>query len=252
MLDQRKDVPMAGAVLHLEFAPRSSFNRVIAAETAFLSLASAVGEEVTEVRDPLDWQLTSAVTESDLIRIQLVPERRSDRIDVSAPLRVVDAVVDGVSTLAHSDDRPAYFNDDALQGVEDLTQLRNDVRELSIRNGDRGALLDAAVEMHVKQFLQLSYSEIGSVEGTLEGVILHHDRYFNVYDFLTGKRVRCNFGHRIDLGTITEALERRVAVYGTVNVRSNGQPVTMTAEQLDIFPDERDLPNIGSVQGIIR
>lgn len=113
------------------------------------------------------------------------------------------------------------------------------------------AITAAGVGRHVSELLGARYTDYGSIEGRLEGVIVHGDRYFNVYDELTGRRFRCYFGNRISVRRVADALEQRVAAYGMINYRASGEVATVLAEELYVFPSVDLLPNADDVRGIL-
>jgi hypothetical protein len=129
----------------------------------------------------------------------------------------------------------------------------DDYRSEARRLGDRRAHRQSdRLVAHVDSVLGNIVSAIGSVEGRLEGLNVHgSNRYFNVYDDLTGERVQCQFGHRIDVAKIGGAVERRVSVSGEIRYRETGEIVNVIAHSLDVFPQESDLPSADDVYGII-
>lgn len=98
-----------------------------------------------------------------------------------------------------------------------------------------------------------SYRSYGSIDGHIEGINLHDRKRFWVYDALTGRRVTCEFGDRIEIERIADALakKRRVEVYGTVSYRTDDQIASMLADTLYVFPDASTLPTADDVRGIL-
>lgn len=105
---------------------------------------------------------------------------------------------------------------------------------------------------NVDSILGTTISSIGTIEGTLEAFSVHGAaRYFNVYDALTGERIRCDCGHRIEMAQIGGAAERRVAVHGEIKYRKTGEIVNVLAQSMEMFPTEDELPLADAVRGIL-
>jgi hypothetical protein len=93
-----------------------------------------------------------------------------------------------------------------------------------------------------------AYRSIGSVEGRLEMVSIHHRPRFTVYHSRTNKAVRCDFAHE-DLGTITAALGRRVVVSGVVHSNAKGEPLRVDVERIALVGREEEPPSTASLAG---
>jgi len=168
--------------------------------------------------------------------------------------QLTNAIVQGLATVERAAERPAYFTDRALEIARRLgtdaatpgTRLRfHDARA-------RSFTVTSQLVANVDSILGQTITAIGTIEGRLEAFNVHgNSRYFNVYDDLTGERVRCDFAHRIDVREIGSAVERRVAVHGQIEYRSSGEIVRLIASSLDLFPEEDDLPSSESVRGIL-
>jgi hypothetical protein len=112
--------------------------------------------------------------------------------------------------------------------------------------------LDAQFLANIEQMLGGIVRAIGTIEGRLEAVNVHGGvRHFYVYDSLTGERVMCDFGHRVASEQVGHALEHRVAVHGEITYRESGSVVRMSAQSLELFPPEEELPSSDDVRGIL-
>jgi hypothetical protein len=198
------------------------------------------------------WLLAHATTDNVIrLRLRAVP----DRDDVAASLmpQVVGAVAAGFTQIQQTATRPPFFNDTALERVADLSDLAHDLGQMRVVNGTIGTDLTQSAANNVRSLLGPSYSSIGSVEGWLQAVNLHERHTFHVYDTLHNRRIRCEFGDRIPVPRVAEALGRgsRVTVYGTVRYRSDDEVESVLADELVEFPDDADLPSAYDVRGIL-
>lgn len=256
MSDQVDHVDEAEHYVRLQFGLRQPFARVLKIEDDFNKLVSAVtGEVVGDVPADVDWILASAST-NGVVLLNLTPQVHGD--DTVSPeterqmsTRIVDAVVDGFVSLEQTDDAlPDFFNDEALDAAVDLARAGQDVRDLGIRNGHRQTALTDRTAFNAKALLAPLYRDFGTIEGTIESINVHKDRYFRLYESLTGRGVRCNFGHRIDLQHLTSLVERRVAVRGLISYNRSGQAGLMRAETVNAFPSEDQLPRLSDMRGM--
>lgn len=245
MSDQVDEVDDTEHFVRLQFGLRQSFSRVVRIEDDFHKVVSAVGGEVVRgVKANVDWLLDSA-SSNGVVVLNLTPRVYGDatastRTETST--RIVDAVVDGFIGLEQSADvPPPYFNDDALDAAVDLARAGQEVRDLGIRNGHRQTALTDRTAVNARTLLAPLYRDFGTVEGTIESINVHKDRYFRLYDSLTGRGVRCNFGRRIELAELVPFLERRVAVRGLISYNRGGKPLQVRAESVTPFPPDDEI-----------
>ena len=53
------------------------------------------------------------------------------------------------------------------------------------------------------------------------------------------------------LADVIAAFGKRAEVYGRIHYDKNGRPARVNVEEIDIFPDNADLPNFKDVKGIL-
>jgi len=158
-------------------------------------------------------------------------------------------VTNGLKQIQREAVRPPHFTDQALEKTRDIIEM---IRKTEGTLAVDSTRLDEHVVTNVNEVLGAVVTGIGSVEGRLEAFNVHgNNRYFNVYDSLTGARVRCDFGHRIPAYEVGAAAERRVVVHGEIRYREDGQIVNVVAHTLEVLPDEGDLPSANDVLGIL-
>ncbi len=112
--------------------------------------------------------------------------------------------------------------------------------------------LTAKLIRHVEAVLTPDITSIGTVEGYLEGLIIHGKRRFLIYDTLTGHQVTCYFGERVNWHQVYEAFGKRVAATGFIESRATGERVRLTVSRLHVFNDENVLPSHESVLGALK
>lgn len=219
-------------------------------------IREVAGEVTGEGKDSVRWVIEDIRRESPL-RLALSP--RPARDDVSPDLvgRVATAVTEGIATIEARPERPPHFNDTALERAKDLaTRLGDDVRAIRFRsqNGSPSALVTVTQRLaaNVQELVGPQLERFGSVEGRLEGLVVHERRVFYVWEVLTNRRVECVFGDRIELDKVLAAFGRRVSVRGLIRTRRTGEKLSIEAKELFVFPAEEELPSVEDVQKIMR
>ena len=227
-------------------------SKLVDAQRTFLSLANAVGDSVAGVDEGAATWVVSDVKPGSL-DVVLRPEPASARVPQELMPRIVRAVSQGMATLQRHAVRPANFNDRALQHARELARLQGDqLRSIEIRDGHSGTAVTEILATNVDLVLGQPIKEFGVIEGRLEAVSLHgQKRRFFVYDALSGTRVECLIGHRIPADEIGRGLEKRVAVVGEISYRDSGEIINISAQELEVFAPESELPTADEVRGIL-
>lgn len=235
--------------LHLDVGRRSPFATVVEAERDFQSIVSGVAHDLAG-RDPFQWILEN-VFEERLLRFQITPDLTAKGANPELARDVVEAVAAGVEGLATSTNPPEHFSYDTLRAVQRLGSRRRELGHVAIRNGSHGGEIDGQLVLNLSEVLSPSFTEYGSIEGTLESLNIHKgNRYFRIYDVLTGRGVRCHFAKRIPIAEIRSAVDRRVAVGGEIDYRADGTPMECRAHDLSVFPPDSELPDFDSLRGL--
>jgi hypothetical protein len=124
---------------------------------------------------------------------------------------------------------------------EFMVQLGIDSRDIDFNQ---------ALIANIDEIIGGKYQSFGTVEGVLKAIDVSRRPVFRVYSLLTNKSVKCYFKPDL-LDNIKEYLEKRVSVSGIVTSREDGEKIGIKVESIDIFPDEKDLPSIEEIIGIL-
>jgi hypothetical protein len=87
-----------------------------------------------------------------------------------------------------------------------------------------------------------------TIEGSLETVTIHRGDAFDVFDQLTGTRVRC----MLPEGKIQDAvaaLGKRVSVSGRAKFSEKGRPLSIEVETIRVLRDKVGLPKASDFEG---
>ena len=105
---------------------------------------------------------------------------------------------------------------------------------------------------HVESVLSPEVRTIGTIEGELEGLIIHGRKRFLLYDRLTGRQVICYFGHAVSWEELRDVFGKRMAVTGEIRSRRSGERASIDVSSYYVFPPEHELPSAQDVRGLIR
>jgi len=230
--------------LRLELTGQVTLARLGEALEAWTTLLREVGREVTGVggRDAIRYVITEAKGGS--FSLAVAPQAAKKEVRAAVVPRIAATVTSGLRALERSPKRPKHFNDAALESLRNLAHLTGpETPSVKVSNGSGSAVaLSNRMVEHVDAVLEPEFESIGTVEGQLEGLIIHGKRRFLVYDPLTGRQVTCYFTSRVQWEAVLKAFGKRVAVTGAIRSRSSGDRVSIVASRLFVFPAEDDLP----------
>jgi len=210
--------------VHLHLDGQVTLSRLGEALDAWTDLLREVATSVAGAtsRDAVRFVVTEAKAGS----FDLAARPQAAKRDVPAAImpRIAKAMTTGLRTLERSATRPKHFNDTALLKLRDLGKLTSaETPIIKVGNGAKAIPLSARLLANVEAVLAPEVTSIGTVEGKLEGLIIHGKNRFLVFDPLTGRQVTCYFGERIGYDDVLRAFGKRVAVTGWIRSRRSGE-----------------------------
>ena len=240
--------------LHLDVGGQvtlASLTRLVESWTGFLG---EVGKSVTgnPAMDAVRYVVTQASGGSFALGVR--PQPAKDGVPMSMMPRIAGTVTSGIRTLNREAKRPAHFSDNALARLRDLVRLVGpETLSLKVSNG-RGHPVDlsSAVLANVDAVLAAEVHTIGTIEGELEGLIIHGAKRFLLYDALTRRRVTCYFGDAMSWEGLRDVFGKRMAVTGGIRSRRSGERASINVSSYYVFPEESELPSADEVRGLIR
>jgi hypothetical protein len=168
--------------------------------------------------------------------------------------RIAKTITAGIHLLEHTAKRPKHFSDTALIKLRDLALLTGpETPTVKLGNGAGSAMpLSSRLVAHVEAVLAPEFESIGTVEGKLEGLIIHGKNRFLIFDPLTNRQVVCYFGGRVEWDQVLKAFGKRVAATGVIHSRRDGEKVSVNVTQLHVFPVDEELPSSADVLGLLK
>lgn len=197
-------------------------------------------------RGSIDWEI-SALKKSGPAIVVFIGHLKTPPKDILPDIR--RAVLEGVRTLSQSDHRPRWYNDSALEKLKLLAEQHSTMDEIAVIVDEKEEPLRTTVIQKIDRLRQNEYEAIGSIVGCLDSITVNGDVKWRVISESTGKPVACHFANRAILDASRDLLGRRVAVSGTVKSNYLCEPISLDAEEYEVWPDRQDLPSISAMSG---
>ena len=240
--------------LRLELEGQVTLQRLGEALDAWTDLLQEVGRDVAGAasRDAVRFVITEAKGGSLTLGVRPQPGKKS--VPVAVMPRISKTLTAGIRALEHSAKRPKHFSDTALIKLRDLARLTSpETPSVKVSNGiGSGITLSSRLVEHVEAVLAPELESIGTVEGRLEGLILHGKSRFLIFDPITSRQVVCFIGGRVEWQQVRDALGKRVAATGRIHSRRSGEKVSVFASRFEVLLEDSDLPSAADVLGILK
>ena len=229
--------------------PLLSFDKFRKAQEELATILCEVDQNLAENQRPsVSWVVSSISSGSVHLTVKGIPK---DDIEVFQVAEVVRAVESGIATLEERPERPPFFSDRALESAKALASLvGKDILMIQVGVNSQKVNLTKHLVANVDELIGANYKSFGSVEGLLKAIDLSRKPLFRIYDLITNKSIKCYFSSNF-IGQIKDALDKRVAVYGLIRSREDGQKVSIEVEEMEVFPGEQELPSIEDILGIL-
>jgi hypothetical protein len=130
-------------------------------------------------------------------------------------------------------------------------------REAQAREAQARADLEAVsgdmeqAQETIREDFRVDYKDYGTVEGRLEAIQDQGGLELRVRDAALRITVKCYVPEDM-LAEAFGNFRKRVEVAGLVHYRRNGTPVSIEASAIAPLPDDRDLPSIDDIRGLLR
>jgi hypothetical protein len=121
---------------------------------------------------------------------------------------------------------------------------------LSVKSDGLQHHITRKISAHVDALIGSDYKSLGTIEGRLRTVTEAGGVHFVVQDPVTHNSVRCNIGDD-DVDRYLAAFRKRVAVYGEIRYRKDGEPVSIAVHDFRVLREGHELPKAKDVKGIL-
>lgn len=219
------------------------------AVTAFVGLLEAITQAVCRDEPAVEWRMT--VKRGS----QLVGALAAEGANPAHLQKIQSLFARGLAQFEDSGEVPPIFSDTAVRHVRNLSAVAaarpDDDTRVGIWVRRQRREVTPRINATAKATLQTGFDEIGSVEGQLSVLSERGELHFVIFEPIWDKPVRCVVPERL-LARAMDLWRRRVSAHGLVHYRPDGIPTKIDADEIDIFPEDQDLPSLDDVEGILR
>lgn len=177
--------------------------------------------------------------------------QRAEPIFIPATIKAIN---EGVDLLEKRAERPLYWSDVALKRAKELADLvdptAKGVEQIMIRADRTSKRVTRRTSAHVEALIGTEVKALGTIEGRLRTVTEGGGLHIVVQDALTLNNIRCYIKDE-QTEELLGAFRRRVAVYGEVRYRKDGQPLSIDVQEFRILKEQHELPKAKDVRGIL-
>lgn len=158
----------------------------------------------------------------------------------------------GINTLGDKAVRPEKYTDSILEKLQKLALLKKDGISYKIKMDNEEVRISSdSLIANINEVLGCKYEAYGSLEGKLQTISSRAGLNFILYEALTDKPVKCLL--KDDLLTLAlKSFNKRVYVFGNLKYNSNSDPVSISVQELYVFPDDDEVPTFGEMQGLLK
>ena len=228
---------------------RITAERFMRAVESFFGLINEVSQDMTGAPKTIEWIVS---VKRGSIVLGAAGEAKSPAVSVAA---VVSAAYTGLKKLQEAGQRPTrppHFNLNALQDARELARLVDGkaVKVVQVRRSNERFTMHERAVLNIDSILGGTLVEVGVIEGRLQMISSRGSLHVGVWDSAGDRLIRC-FVKPDMIDEAKTALDKRVAIAGTIRYRPNGEPVSIDVESMEVFPEESELPTADEIYGIL-
>lgn len=181
--------------------------------------------------------------------LEAVPIKKEIKSEIAT--RVVSNFLRNLRQINTKGKVPSRVDTTALESYKELGALLNkNVSKVKISNSNLDINIDRNFHTRVEEIIGPDEVSKGSLTGSLEWINLHNQNTFNIYPEVGAKKVKCFFSRELK-ETVISAIDRYVRVYGDLRYKSRDSfPYALNVDDLEILPDESELPTLFDLRGI--
>ena len=186
--------------------PKIPGTQFVTGINALFKLINAVSGEVMDTQRAVDWVVS---VEPGSVVVHFDPESETAHKD-DVP-KAIKCISEGLAHLEDGrEDRPSYFNDDALKSAKSLANLvkvgRDEFNRVRVDFPEHKQTLSKRAVATVDAMFQVHRSTLGSVEGYLQAITSRKKYQFRIYDRLTDHSVTCFFPNELKQEVLNSTL----------------------------------------------
>ncbi len=155
-----------------------------------------------------------------------------------------------INALASGDIKRAGLSEKGTGYLKKLSEL-SERKKINIWVKKEPISIGAGISKIIIEDWQSDYYDFGTLEGRLEAIQdASGSLRIKIKDFLYPKSINCVVPESM-IEEVLSSFRRRVEVEGKIHYRKDGTPISIKAFQIDVLPEDSDLPSAADVRGIM-
>lgn len=216
---------------------------------AFVGLLEAITKSVCRDKPPVGWRMKVKAGSN------LVGATHAEGANASHVRKILDLTAKGLAQMDLEGEVPPIYPDQALKKLRDLSGLSgrkpNDDTRVSVWVKQRRNEITPKIYTATGTALKPGFSEYGTVEGKLEVLSARGGVHFIIYERIWDKAVNCTVPDKL-LKKMMESWQKKIAAHGMIQYHPDGKPKNIEADDIEIIPEDRNLPSYKDVRGILK
>jgi len=207
--------------------------------------------ELTDAQkgDGADINWTVRVREGSAL-IGVEPDSNASR---SKLRKIYNKADNSVRAMAAGEISEAGLSDKALGHLKSISELvakHRNGRGVNLWVRRKPVSISGGLAKRVREDLETDYHDYGSLEGRLEAIQDSAGSLkIRIKDYLYPRAVNCVVPERL-INEVLASFRRRVEIEGRIHYRRDGTPISIEASEIEILPEDDELPSADDVRGI--
>lgn len=216
---------------------------------AFVGLLESITQAVCREGPTVEWRM-KVKAGSNLVGAQAAEGANPIHVE-----RIQKLFADGFTQFEETGEVPPIYSDTAVRHVRNLAAISpsrpDDDTRIGVWVRRQRREITPRMNVAAKAALETGFDELGTIEGQLSVLSERGGPHFVIYEPLWDKPVQCVVPDEL-IESAKQYWRKRVAAHGTVHYRPDGVPTKIEADEIEVFPDDSDLPGLDEVEGILR
>lgn len=160
----------------------------------------------------------------------------------------------GPSALAEGNIKNSGLSERAvgyLKSLSDLAVKHGDGRSIKLWVKRQVVSIGGNITRNVQEDWESDYYDYGTLEGRLEAILDANGALkIRIKDFLYPRAISCVVPEAM-IDKVLTSFRCRVEIEGRIHYRRNGTPISIEAQEIDVLPEDDQLPTAADVRGIM-
>lgn len=183
----------------------------------------------------------------------LIGLQPSDAAPPSRLAMIYNKAGHGIEALASGDVSGAGLSERAVNHLNSISEIAARATSKSnyrvwVKRQPRA--VGGSISKAIKQSWETDYYDVGTIEGRLEAIQDASGALkIRVQDYLFAKPINCFVPEKM-IELVFASFRKRVEITGKIHYRRGGAPISIEAFDIDILPEDDELPSASDVRGI--